>query len=78
MLVFFFCLSSKSYSQQNTTGFSSKIFVADNDIFGTRVFQQNSGQYGAQEKKLGKILYAYDHGGERVYFTEWGLVYELS
>jgi gliding motility-associated-like protein len=52
-------------------------FVASGDIFGTRVFVENKGQFDQKAVTGDKILYAFDHGQEKVYFTTKGLIYEM-
>ena len=52
-------------------------FVASGDVFGTRVFIENRGQFKILATGE-KIDYVYQHGGEKIYFTTKGLVYELN
>lgn len=56
---------------------TGKNFVAGGDIFGTRVFVENKGQFDVKAPAGYKILYALDHGQERIYFTTKGLIYEM-
>ncbi len=56
---------------------TGKNFTASGDIFGTRVFVENKGQFDAKAPVGTKILYALDHGQERIYFTTKGLIYEM-
>jgi gliding motility-associated-like protein len=62
-------------SQNNRLG---KNFEALNDIFGTRSFVENKGQFDKRLKTAEKILYALDNGSEKIYFTPSGLIYELK
>src|SRR3954470_15592547 len=57
-------------------GEKPKGFVADNDIFGTRVFIENKGQFISPVNGK-EVLFLYDHGGEKIYFTHTGLIYEV-
>ncbi len=52
-------------------------FISTGDIFGTRVFIENKGQFDQKAVTGDKILYAFDHGQEKVYFTTKGLIYEM-
>lgn len=56
---------------------TGKNFTASGDIFGTRVFVENKGQFDKKAPEGVKILYALDHGQERIYFTSVGLIYEM-
>ena len=51
-------------------------FTFGNDVFGTRVFVENKGQFDSKPSKGKKILYALDNGNEKIYFTISGLIYE--
>ncbi|MDI1354732.1 MAG: gliding motility-associated C-terminal domain-containing protein [bacterium] len=53
-------------------------FLQDRDIFGTRTFVENRGQFDRRLNSKEKIYYALDNGSERIYFTGKGLVYELT
>lgn len=50
-------------------------FIKDNDIFGTRNFIENKGQFQNPVGKE-KVLFLYDHEGEKIYFTSSGLIHE--
>lgn len=52
-------------------------FVLSKDIFGTRVFIENKGQFDRSIEGNQRVLYAYENGEERIYFTPNGLVYKL-
>ncbi len=52
-------------------------FVNSKDVFGTRVFVENKGQYDGQLSHDYTIEYVLDNGLEKIYFTNKGLVYEL-
>lgn len=52
-------------------------FVHNKDIFGTRVFIENKGQFDKSIDGDQKILYAYENGEERIYFTPSGLVHKF-
>jgi len=51
-------------------------FVKSKDVFGGRAFIENKGQF--PDKNNSRVLYAIDNGLEKIYFTEKGLVYELT
>jgi gliding motility-associated-like protein len=72
-----FCLSAPGISAQSSLQ-KTPGFVGGNDIFGTRNFIENKGQYGNPLRKEDAVLFVYDHLGEKIYFTAKGLVYELT
>jgi gliding motility-associated-like protein len=51
-------------------------FVSSTDVFGTRSFIENKGQFTLPSGE--KILYAYESGAEKVFFTEQGPIYQLE
>ncbi|HQQ94738.1 MAG TPA: gliding motility-associated C-terminal domain-containing protein [Bacteroidia bacterium] len=53
-------------------------FIQSRDIFGTRVFVENRGQFKNKLPHGETILYAYEHLGELVYFTPNGLIRVFS
>jgi hypothetical protein len=53
-------------------------FQSLTDIFGTRTFVENKGQFDRRLKTDEKILYVLDNGTEKIYFTPSGLIYELN
>lgn len=59
-----------------TTEAAGKIFSKNADIFGTRFFCENKGQF--PDKMEQTVLYALDNGLEKIYFTPTGLVYEIT
>src|SRR4051812_27419811 len=52
-------------------------FAKSGDVFGCRVFIENRGQFDKELKGGEKILYAYQNGDERTFFTDKGVVYLL-
>jgi gliding motility-associated-like protein len=56
----------------------SKQFCLSDDVFGSRGFVQNNGQFNFIDEKKPKILYKYDHKGECIYFTDKGLIYKQT
>ena len=50
-------------------------FIHGKDIFGTRVFIENKGQFNAVMNE--SVKFAFESGRENVYFTNTGLVYKL-
>lgn len=69
-------LSLLTFSQKSFVNQSPKSgFVASGDVFGTRVFIENKGQFKLLPS--GEVVkFLYEHGGEKIYFTSKGLVYE--
>jgi hypothetical protein len=61
-----------------TGGHGLKSFTAGNDVFGTRVFIENRGQYDSHPQIREKIKFVIENGPERIFFTPRGLVYELT
>jgi gliding motility-associated-like protein len=56
--------------------FGQKSFLSPSkDIFGTRVFVENKGQFDQHAVK-DPILFAYENGDEHIYFTRSGLIHE--
>ncbi len=53
------------------------ISLSGKDIFGTRVFVENKGQFDNHPVIKDKILFALTNNEERIFFTKKGLVYEL-
>lgn len=64
--------TSRLYAQSN----QGAVFHSNNDVFGTRCFIENKGQFTLPSGE--KVLYAYDSGSEKIYFTANGLVYQLE
>jgi gliding motility-associated-like protein len=54
-----------------------KTFVSGKDVFGTRNFIENKGQYDKNLNGAYQIEAVLDNGQEKIYFTDKGLVYEL-
>ncbi len=52
-------------------------FTKGNDVFGSRVFIENKGQFNHEAKTSEPIMYALDNGDEKIYFTAKGLIYKL-
>ena len=81
LLVLFLCTPAFSLltPNQGTTEPTSeaKKFSHKADLFGTRVFVENKGQFDSMIVCPEKILYVLDNGPERVFFTAKGLIYEL-
>lgn len=51
--------------------------MASGDVFGTRNFIENKGVFVNPLHEQESIYFHYDHNGERIYFTAYGLIYEL-
>lgn len=48
------------------------------DVFGSRVFVENTGQYDRLFDPTKKVFYALDNGVEKIYFTKRGPIYVLT
>src|SRR4051812_13942325 len=57
---------------------SSHGFVHSGDLFGTRNFIENKGQFTNPVQGADPVLFIYDHGGDKIYFTSRGVIYELN
>ena len=64
-------------SKSGNPNYSSKI-LNDKDVFGTRVFIENKGQYDGKIPSQDKINFVLDNGFEKIYFTDKGVVYQLT
>ncbi len=53
-------------------------FIKTKDVFGSRAFIENKGQFERQLKTEDKIYFAMENGLEKIYFTNKGLVYEFT
>ena len=58
--------------------FGQNKFVANNDIFGKRVFIKNNGQFDGILPKGKEVDFAYSNGVEQVYFNKNGVIYLLQ
>ena len=58
--------------------FSQAKFEIADDVFGTRVFIKNNGQFDEAIPNHAKIDYAYLNADEQVYFSKNGLTYVLQ
>lgn len=54
------------------------LFKKGGDIFGTRNFIENKGQFNRDVPGGEEVYFKYEHGGEFVYFTQSGLVFVLK
>src|SRR4051812_31880776 len=52
-------------------------FLKSKDLFGTRCFIENKGQFDGHLTNGTKVLYALQNGDERIYFTPQGPVYKF-
>ncbi len=66
-------LGSVTYSQQNTN-----VKVKQFDISQRKVFIENKGQFQAPARQNSTILYAFDEGQSKIYFTSKGLIYSFT
>src|ERR1041384_8281467 len=69
-----FCVTLNSQTEQAARG-----FIATGDIFGSRVFIQNKGQFFMSDPMRDlKIFFGFDNGLEKIFFTDKGPVYSLT
>ena len=71
-----FVLAFAGLTAQTIPGFMAGTYKNSGDIFGTRVFVENRGQFDNKAADGEHIYYALDNGLEKIYFTSLGLVYE--
>lgn len=80
--LFLFIRISALFCQNPTAlreaGPGPNLFVKDKDIFGVRVFIENKGQFKGDSSIKDPILFGYDDGYEKIYFTRRGLIYEMN
>lgn len=67
---------STGFVSGKNPGNKMRNFAMNNDVFGTRNFIENKGQFINPVDKGEKVLFLYDHAGEKIYFTAKGLIYE--
>lgn len=72
VVLFVFLCMGGAYSQEINR------FLNQGDIFGSRVFVENRGQFDNVVPGGEKVLYALDNGLEQVYFTSKGLIYKIT
>ncbi|PBQ34740.1 hypothetical protein CNR22_24175 [Sphingobacteriaceae bacterium] len=72
LIVFGICISKTLF------GGPAPDFISSKDPFGTRVFVENRGQYDNSLPSKDKVHFVLDNGLEKIYFTDKGLVYEMS
>ena len=76
--IFAFLINSLLFSSLNANQIHEvKRLITNGDVFGSRGFIENKGQFDASVKTENKILYALENGEERIYFTNKGLVYKF-
>jgi gliding motility-associated-like protein len=75
LLSLFILVNATNFSQQVVM--SPQPFTSTKDLFGTRNFIENKGQFENPVEKSEKILFLYEEGGEKIHFTAKGLIYEL-
>ncbi|MCC6370917.1 MAG: hypothetical protein IT236_07935, partial [Bacteroidia bacterium] len=73
-LLIFLLLTQFIQAQQSLV----KQFAVTRDIFGTRVFVENKGQFDVMVGFKEKVLYALDNDAEKIFFTKSGLYYEFK
>jgi gliding motility-associated-like protein len=78
--IFLFCVLLICFAPGGVFGQTAAkhtAFQASGDIFGTRGFIENKGQFDNVFTDGTKVLFLYEHAGEKVYLTSRGLVYDL-
>ena len=75
----FFCVFVQAllWAQPNVKKERGTNFVASGDVFGTRNFIENTGVFSNPLHASEEVYFHYDHNGEKIYFTAYGLIYEL-
>src|ERR1041384_8208500 len=53
-------------------------FITEKDIFGTRNFIENKGQFVHPLNPSVKVYFVYQHLDEKIFITENGLLYEIT
>ncbi len=76
--LFIYLLIFGSHFLKSGNGNSLPKILNDKDVFGTRVFIENKGQYDKQIPSPDKVHFVLDNGLEKIYFTDKGLVYQLT
>ncbi|PBQ31698.1 hypothetical protein CNR22_07920 [Sphingobacteriaceae bacterium] len=71
LVLIFFLLCNFAFAQ------SKNNFSNTKDIFGTRVFIENKGQFDSKVSNGKKVLFAYENGPEFIYFTAEGPIYKF-
>lgn len=74
-IIFAFNFSSANVTTNLTT--RPVKLLNDKDIFGTRGFIENKGQFNTATDTKHKIFFAFENGEERIYFTNKGLIYKF-
>ncbi len=74
LLVLAFCFRFNA----QTAHADRKGFLKGGDVFGTRNFIENKGQFSNPLGKKDEVLFVYDHQGEKIFLTTSGLIYELG
>ncbi|WP_317897424.1 DUF7948 domain-containing protein [Aurantibacillus circumpalustris] len=80
VIFFLFNQTFQFQSQTSKTNILSKNdhlkFVQSKDLFGTRGFVENKGQF--KDINGQAVLFALEYGSEKIYFTSQGLIYKLA
>lgn len=66
-----------SFIQAHAGNGKHPAFVSGNDVFGSRVFIENMGQFDKDVKSEDKIYYALITDQEKIYFTNKGVLHQL-
>ena len=75
VLILLYSLLTSFFFAQNKP--SSRGFIKSNDLFGSRTFIENKGQFDRDLPGENTIEAVLDNGIEKIYFTTKGLVYKL-
>ncbi len=71
------CQSENSHPVTAIASSKTIDFTANGDIYGTRSFVENKGQFHLGSQTSDSILFLYEHAGEKIFFTKQGLIYEF-
>lgn len=74
LLLLFSLLTSFFFAQNRSV---SQAFVSSGDLFGSRAFIENKGQFDRDLSGENTIKAVLSNGPEKIYFTDKGLVYKL-
>jgi gliding motility-associated-like protein len=74
ILLLLLCLTV--YGQKSVR--EPQVYTVSGDIFGTRNFIENKGQFKNPVNASEPVLFYYEHRGECIYFTKHGLIHQFA
>lgn len=74
VLLAFLCGTCMRLFAQNT---ANTMHFSGGDVFGTRAFIENKGQFSTKVNSSPDIIYGYEHNLEHIYFSKSGYSYDL-